>query len=162
MNCQKGQIKRNGYTTSKGKKVKSSCIISQSNSGTKTASKIKQLIKSRSKNSKTRTRISKGLPTIIILGKNELGQFGYVNIKDLSIKERHIALKKAIKHLKPLSVFRKVVAIATLHKKTDKKLHDLLMDDSHWIKEQTEYKKDRKTSSRKSKILKKTKTRSKK
>ena len=66
---------------------------------------------------KSRTgKSSKGKKLITILKKDILGQFGYKDIKNLTIKQRHIALTKAIKNLKPLSVFRRVVALSFFNK----------------------------------------------
>ena len=53
---------------------------------------------------------------IIIVDKDVLGKYGYDNIKNISANKRHIALKKALKELKPLSVYRRLIAIATLNK----------------------------------------------
>jgi hypothetical protein len=71
---------------------------------------------------------------IIIVDKDVLGKYGYDNIKNISANKRHIALKKALKELKPLSVYRRLIAIATLNKNKDVKLHDILRDDAEWIK----------------------------
>lgn len=73
---------------------------------------------------------------IIIVDKDILGKYGYDNIKNISANKRHIALKKALKELKPLSVYRRLIAIATLNKNKDVKLHDILRDDAEWVKKQ--------------------------
>ena len=140
--CSKGKILRVGYVTTRhsktGKKtehwVKPSCIKSQTG------------------------KSSKGKKLITILKKDILGQFGYHDIKNLTITQRHTALTKAIKKLKPLSIFRRVVALAVFNKNTDPKFHNLLMKDANWIKTQPEYIEGRSKSSKKSKKLKKSKS----
>jgi hypothetical protein len=72
---------------------------------------------------------------IIIIEKDVLGKYGYDNIKNISATKRHIALKKALKELKPLSVYRRLIAIATLNKNKDNELFDILRNDAEWVKE---------------------------
>jgi hypothetical protein len=74
---------------------------------------------------------------IIIIEKDVLGKYGYDNIKNISATKRHIALKKALKELKPLSVYRRLIAIATLNKNKDSDLFDILRKDADWVKEKT-------------------------
>lgn len=72
---------------------------------------------------------------IVIIEKDVLGKYGYDNIKNISATKRHIALKKALKELKPLSVYRRLIAIATLNKNKDNELFDILRNDAEWVKE---------------------------
>ena len=65
-----------------------------------------------------------------------LGQFGYKNIKNLSKKKRRSSLKKALQHIKPLSVQRKLNAVAILQKNTNPDVADILQQDIEWVKEQ--------------------------
>jgi hypothetical protein len=74
---------------------------------------------------------------IIIIDKDVLNKYGYENIKNISVNKRHIALKKALKELKPLSVYRRLIAIATLNKNKDNKLFNILREDADWIKEKS-------------------------
>ena len=71
--------------------------------------------------------------------KDVLKPFGYKNIDMLDKSSRHIALKKAIRAIKPLSVYRRIIAIATLNKNKDVKLYNILREDAEWIKTQPEY-----------------------
>jgi hypothetical protein len=71
---------------------------------------------------------------IIIVDKDVLGKYGYDNIKIISTTKRHTALKKALKELKPLSVYRRLIAIATLNKNKDIEVHDILRADAEWVK----------------------------
>jgi hypothetical protein len=73
---------------------------------------------------------------IIIVDKDVLGKYGYDNIKIISTTKRHSALKKALKELKPLSVYRRLIAIATLNKNKDIVLFDILRADAEWVKKQ--------------------------
>lgn len=114
MDCPKGQIRRKSYVLKSGKRVKSKCIDDKGNLG-----KGKKLFD---------------------LDKNGLGKFGYDDVVNLSIRQRHIALKKALKVLKPLSVFRRLIAIATLNKNTNPKISKIFRDDAEWIKTTKEYK----------------------
>ena len=95
---------------------------------------------------------SKGKRLITIMDKDVLGQFGYRDVKSTSQSVRHDALRKALKMIKPLSVYRRVIALATLNK-DDKKLYKLLRDDAAWIKEQDIYVKSRELSAAKSAAL---------
>jgi hypothetical protein len=76
----------------------------------------------------------------ILLRKDILGKYGYKDVKKTSKQKRHIALHKAINEEKPLSVYRRLVALSTLNKYKDPTLHDKFRDDAEWIKTQKEYK----------------------
>jgi len=73
---------------------------------------------------------------IIIIEKDVLGKYGYDDIKNISANKRHSALKKALKELKPLSVYRRLIAIATLNKNKDSVLFNILREDADWVKKQ--------------------------
>jgi hypothetical protein len=88
---------------------------------------------SRSSSKKASKKASKKV--IIIVDKDVLGKYGYDNIKNISANKRHNALKKALKELKPLSVYRRLIAIATLNKNKDSEVHDILRADAEWVKE---------------------------
>lgn len=74
------------------------------------------------------------------LNSGTLGQFGYENIKNLSQKKRRSSLKKAMKHIKPLSVQRKLNAVAILQKNTNPEVTEILQKDIEWVKGTREYK----------------------
>lgn len=194
--CSKGYIKRTGYTTKSGTKVKTKCIVSRSASGEKTSDKLKKYLRSKEKiHKKAREKFSKisgkksskkcgskqimregffikshestskngkkiivkahwvgpgciksptnknskGPKLITLLEKDILAPFGYANIESMKKLERLSALKKAIKSIKPLSIYRRLIAIATLNKNKNPKLHDILRNDAEWIKTQSEY-----------------------
>ena len=103
-------------------------MVGQSKRGSKRDNK-KGSKKSSKKGSKKGSK-----KVIIIVDKDVLGKYGYDNIKNISVNKRHIALKKALKELKPLSVYRRLIAIATLNKNKDVKLHDILRADAEWMK----------------------------
>jgi hypothetical protein len=138
--CSKGHIMREGYKVNSHKShskngkeivvkehwVKPECIKSQLN------------------------RSTKGEKVIVIIEKDVLGKYGYKNIKELSDKKRHKSLNRAINENKPLSIYRRIVALATLNKNKDSKLYEILKDDANWIKTQKEYKQSRSKKSSKS------------
>jgi len=85
----------------------------------------------------------KGNKVIVIMEKDILGNYGYKHVKSLSPGERRSTLRKAIREIKPLSVYRRLVALSTLNKGKDTKLAKILKEDSEWIKTQHEYIADR-------------------
>ena len=80
----------------------------------------------------------------IPLRKDVLGKYGYKDVKRTSKQKRHRALHKAINDEKPLSVYRRLVALSTLNKYKDPSLHNKFRDDAEWIKTQKEYKRESK------------------
>jgi hypothetical protein len=142
MKCKSGEIKREGYYTKshalhtksgeeinvKGHWVAPGCIPS------------------------VLGRSTKGPKLITLMEKDVLKPFGYKNVDTMSKSSRQKALKKAIQAIKPLSIYRRIVAIATLNKNKDAKLHKILREDADWIKKQPEYIKQKasKVSSKKS------------
>jgi len=99
-------------------------------------------------------RSTKGPKLITLMEKDVLKPFGYHNVELLSKSARKEALKKAIKAIKPLSIYRRIIAISTLNKNKDEKLYKILREDADWIKSQPEYiekKASKKTSKKTSK-----------
>lgn len=190
--CPKGQIIRQGYVTSSGKRVSRGCITAQSSTGRKSSKDIQKYVQAREKIQKeARKKFSKEVPKscpngyilregykrdsykshskkgdsikvksswtkpeciksqtgksekgeklIVIIEKDVLGKYGYDKVKSLSPKERRSALRKAISEIKPLSVYRRLVALSTLNKGKDKGLAKILKEDSEWIKTQSQY-----------------------
>lgn len=174
--CPSGKIRRKGYTTKSGKKVKSSCIKKQTYLSEKRERVIKRMSRTRSRSiarkmykspvckkgeivregyvrraytKKDGTKVKrtvvspkcvkdvglpgKGSPKIGRLMKGTLSEFGYSDVKNLTERQRHIALKKAAKDY-PLSVYRKLIAISTLNKNKDPKLSKLFRKDAEWVK----------------------------
>lgn len=137
--CSKGYIKKEGYKVNSHKShskngkeivvkehwIKPECIKSQLN------------------------RSTKGEKVIVIIEKDVLGKYGYKNIKELSEQKRHVSLHRAINENKPLSIYRRIVALATLNRNKDYKLYEILKNDANWIKTQKEYKQSRSKNSSK-------------
>lgn len=96
-------------------------------------------------------RSTKGSKLITLMEKDVLKPFGYEKVESMTKSARQSALKKAIQAVKPLSVYRRIIAIATLNKNKDAKLYKILREDADWIKTQPEYlvKKASKKSSKK-------------
>ena len=103
--CSKGEILKEGYKKNSYKShSKTGKNIKVSGSWTKPA-----CIKSVTGKSK------KGSKLITIMDKDVLGKYGYSNVKSLSKTERHSVLRDALKKIKPLSVYRRLIALATLY-----------------------------------------------
>jgi hypothetical protein len=110
--CKKGEIIKEGYKTSK-KLVRPTCIKGTSIKGTSIKGTLKRE------------------PTFV-LQKGSLGKYGY-HTKE-SKEKRHAALKKAIIHIKPLSVYRKLNVLYILNKNRNPKLSKLFKEDAEWLK----------------------------
>ena len=127
--CKKGQIKREGYEIKAHKShTKNGTEINVK--GHWVAPNCIQSVMGRS---------TKGEKLITLMEKDVLKPFGYSNIESLSVEQRQKALKKAIRAVKPLSIYRRIIAIATLNKNKDLKLYKILRQDADWIKTQVEY-----------------------
>jgi hypothetical protein len=79
------------------------------------------------------TRRSKG-SRIGTLKKGLLIKFGYQNVTQLSLQERHEALKKAIRSYGPLSVFRKLNAVYVYNRKTNPSHSRIFKTDRDWVR----------------------------
>ena len=66
--------------------------------------------------------------------KDILEPYGYKNIKNLTIVKRHNSLNKVIQDIKPLSIYRRLIAIATLNKNKNIELFKILREDAEYIK----------------------------
>jgi len=73
-------------------------------------------------------------PGIGKLREGELSQFGYSGVSKLSEGQRHAALKKAIAQYGPLSVFRKLNAVAVYTKYTSPMVSRVFKSDMAWIR----------------------------
>lgn len=114
--CSKGEIIREGYrrpsVSNKNKSiwVKPTCILSRSGK----SSKGKQLF---------------------VLSKDTLEPYNYKGVSRLSSSKRQHRLKNALNNgVKPLSLFRRLTALATLNKNINPKLHDIFTEDAQWVK----------------------------
>ncbi len=126
--CPKGYILKEGYKTKEH-----SSHIKNKNITVKEHWTKPQCVKSKTGKSEKSPKL------ITILEKNVLQKYGYDNVQELTKTQRHNSLKKAIANIKPLSVYRRLVALSTLNKNINPKLHDILLQDANWIKTQDEY-----------------------
>jgi len=79
----------------------------------------------------TRRNKKKGIGT---LKKGLLIKFGYQNVTQLSLQERHEALTKAIRAYGPLSVFRKLNAVYVYNRKTNPSHSRIFKIDRDWTR----------------------------
>jgi hypothetical protein len=117
--CKKGEIVREGTKTKKSYQRKSSWRKPSCTKAVGRASKTGK----------------KGTP-LFVLEKNVLSKYGYSKILSMKVSDRKSALLKAIKHLKPLSVARRLNALYVLNKIKSPKLAKVLRDDFMWLKTQ--------------------------
>lgn len=112
MNCGRGKIVRSAYYRKDGTFVRATCVPDKGLPG-KTPTKRKVLPK----------------PTA-----GNLGQYGYHNIKSLTLDERHTALTKAVKRSSYATVIRRLNLLANLNKNSDPVLYKRLQLDMNWIR----------------------------
>ena len=116
--CSKGQIIREGYKrTSKSNNtifIPPVCIKSKTGKSTKSK-------------------------PLFIIEKGLLDKYGYYNVMTMTEKERHKSLIMALKDIKPLSLSRRLNALATLNKNVNIILSKIFKQDSEWIKTRPEY-----------------------
>ena len=122
--CRSGQIlragyKRKSYTKKSGLRVKSSWVAPKCIKSVTGRPHGKQLF---------------------VLEKGTLSKFGYHNVENMSKEARHRALKKAMKGVTPLSVYRKLMAVGLVNKNTNPKMSKIVMSDAKWLKTTVEYK----------------------
>lgn len=125
--CPSGMSLRKGYT--KNIKVKSRCI--QSSKRSMNASIIKKM-KSRCKRKNKKNKTHHKCNVLFHLEKGTLTKFGYSMKK--SQQSRHKSLKKAIKSVKPLSIYRKLNALYVLNKNKHPENAKVFKDDAEWLK----------------------------
>jgi hypothetical protein len=69
-----------------------------------------------------------------------LSKYGYDSLETRSDTERHRALKDALASgEKPLSVYRRLIALSTLTKNTNPMLSEIMHNDAGWIQTTKEY-----------------------
>ena len=127
--CSKGYIMRDGYKVERHKTHSKEGKISEIKEHWVEPSCIKS----------TTGRSVKSPKLITILEKDVLKKYGYEDVNNLTEKERHTALEKAIKDNKPVSIFRRVQALATLNKNKDPELDEKFKEDAKWIQHQNIY-----------------------
>lgn len=121
-----GMILRKGYTKNKGK-TKSRCFRSSRSMNT-SIKKMKSRCKRNNKKNKTHHKCN----ILFHLEKGTLTKFGY-SMKN-SQQSRHKSLKKAIKSVKPLSIYRKLNALYVLNKNRHPNNAKVFKDDAQWLK----------------------------
>ena len=94
-------------------------------------------------------------PVYIHLRKDVLHKYGYHDISSKTDRQRHHALNKALKEMKPLELYRRLIALATLNKNTKPQLAAMLRQDAAFVKNTAAYKK--RSKSRKSRKSRKSK-----
>ena len=90
--------------------------------------KMKKKCLNNNKKNKTKHKCN----VLFILKKGTLSRFGY-SMKN-SQSKRHKSLKKAIKIIKPLSIYRKLNALYVLNKNRNPRTAKLFKDDAEWLK----------------------------
>ena len=120
--CKRGEIVREGYIRKSRRR---------SGSGKSGSGRRRQVAPGCIKD----IGLSKKGKQLFVLSKGTLTQYGYHT--DLSEKDRHIALRRALTHIKPLSVYRKLNALYVLNK--NRPLGSLYREDAEWVKTTREY-----------------------
>jgi len=86
----------------------------------------------------SKKRGSKG-KQLFVLEKGTLGKYGYHDVENMTQKERHNALHRALKDMSPLSVYRKLNAVYLVNRNTNPNVSATFKTDSEWVKKQPEY-----------------------
>ena len=114
--CPDGQIRRSAYLTASGKAVAARCVKDRGRTGKGLVDK---------NGNRVRGPIREG----------RLAQYGYFDVIKKSEKQRHAALRKAMKGEGDwLSLFRRLIYTSTLTKNTDPKRSAIFYKDAYWIK----------------------------
>ena len=75
------------------------------------------------------------IPVRIKLKNIHMGQYGYENVKDMTVLARHRALMRVIKAGEPpLGLFRRLNALFVLFKNKQPALSQLFKEDRDWVK----------------------------
>lgn len=92
--------------------------------------------RSRSRNRNSRSGSSSiKIPTV--LSKGDLKRFGYSNVKNMSVNDRHQALHEAVESYgNPLSIFRKLIVISTMNRNTNPEASKIFHNDAYWLRDQ--------------------------
>ena len=99
---------------------------------TKTRAKSKSKTKTKTK-AKTRSR-AKTNKQLFHLIPGVLEKYGYHGIKDLTQRQRHGALNRALSDIRPLSLFRRLNALYVLNKNQDPGVAGLFRKDRDYVK----------------------------
>lgn len=68
------------------------------------------------------------------LRKNDLGKYGYTQVKRMTVEARHAALTKAVAAYTALSVFRKLNAVYVLTRRKSNTSSRIFLKDRDWVK----------------------------
>jgi hypothetical protein len=110
--CPKGKILRSAYTRKDGTHVAATCVPDKGKPG-KTPAADKVLPK---------------------LKPGMLGQFGYHDVKNLTLKERHAALTKSVQNAGYATTIRRLNAVANYDKLSDPVAHKIFRADMNWVR----------------------------
>lgn len=128
--CKKGEIVRSGYIKKKH---------SRKSYSRKDGSKVKSASIKRTEVPPTCIKDlgtkGKGYKIPTVLEKGVLQKYGYDRIDTLNVQQRHSALSRAVKHIPPLSLYRKLVILGTLNKNKDPELAKKFRKDADWVKQ---------------------------
>lgn len=118
--CERGQIRRAAFTrrskSGKRTRVPSGCVRNMGASG-------------------------KGKQRIGTLKKGLLSKYGYSSQK--STRQRHAALEKAVRAYGPLSVLRKLNAVAVYTRRTSPAVSAIFKADMVWVRSSFKFKTDK-------------------
>ncbi len=110
--CARGTVRRAAYTKKSGIRVKASCIKDV------------------------------GLPgkgkKLFTLKPGKLAKYGYSNVTEMSVSDRHKCLNKAIKAYGASSVIKKLNSVYLLNRNTNKKLSKIFKSDRSWVSSRLE------------------------
>lgn len=76
---------------------------------------------------------------LFTLEKGDLKPFGYHDVAKMTKSARQTALKKALAHIKPLPLYRKLNALYVVNENKNPSLARIFKDDSNWVKTTKEY-----------------------
>jgi hypothetical protein len=89
----------------------------------------------------------KGKKIPVHLAKGELKKHGYEDVDELTVAQRHTALRKAEKEFGAIPLFRKLIILGTMFRNKDPELSQKYRDDAYWVEKEF---KVRRASSKKS------------
>jgi len=73
-------------------------------------------------------------PGIGPLRKGELAKYGYSGVANLTLNDRHLALKKAVSDYGSLGVWRKLNAVSVYTRRTSPKTSKIFKNDMDWVR----------------------------
>jgi hypothetical protein len=67
-------------------------------------------------------------------GFGKLSQYGYINVSSLTKDQRRHALKKALRNIPAVLLYKKLVTVGNFNKGSNPKVSDLFIRDAEWLK----------------------------